>query len=58
MNNYIIKESDDEEAKLIIDKLVNYNLSIVPQTQEQPFIWINRVIRNFYFQAKDLYIKQ
>ncbi|WP_160689903.1 GNAT family N-acetyltransferase [Clostridium sp. C2-6-12] len=46
MNNYIIKESNDKEAKLLIDKLVEYNLSMVPQTQENPFIWINRVIKN------------
>jgi ribosomal protein S18 acetylase RimI-like enzyme len=46
MNNYIIKESNDDETKLIIDKLVEYNLSVVPQIQEQPFIWINRVVKN------------
>ncbi|MDD3225907.1 MAG: GNAT family N-acetyltransferase [Clostridium sp.] len=46
MNNYIIKESNDDETKLVIDKLVEYNLSMVPQIQEQPFIWINRVVKN------------
>jgi ribosomal protein S18 acetylase RimI-like enzyme len=46
MNSYVIKEGNDNDAKLIIDNLVNYNLSIVPQIQERPFIWINRVIKN------------
>lgn len=46
MSNYSIKESNDKEAKFLIDRLVEYNLSIVPQIQEQPFIWINRVVKN------------
>ncbi|WP_026888842.1 GNAT family N-acetyltransferase [Clostridium beijerinckii] len=47
MKNYIIKESNEYEVELIIDKLVDYNLSIVPQVQEQSFIMINRVVKNY-----------
>lgn len=46
MNNYVIEESNEAEAASIINELVNYNLSIVPQIQEEPFIWINKVIKN------------
>ncbi|MBE6072318.1 MAG: GNAT family N-acetyltransferase [Clostridium butyricum] len=46
MENYIIKESNEDEAELIIDKLVKFNLSKVPQIQEKPFIWINKNIKN------------
>ncbi|GAA0077005.1 GNAT family N-acetyltransferase [Clostridium sp. CTA-5] len=46
MNDYIIEESNESEAKLVIENLVNYNLSKVPQTQEQGFMWINRVIKD------------
>jgi hypothetical protein len=28
MNDYIIKESNENEAELVIENLVNYNLSI------------------------------
>ncbi|MDF2885473.1 MAG: GCN5-related N-acetyltransferase [Clostridiaceae bacterium] len=34
MNNYIIKESNKNEAELVVENLVNYNLSKVPQTQQ------------------------
>ena len=44
MSNYIIKESNRDEAELIVNGIVEYNLSKVPLTQESPFIWINRVI--------------
>jgi len=47
MKNYIIKESNEYEVELIIDKLVDYNLSIVPQVQEQSFIMIDRVVKNY-----------
>ncbi len=46
MNNYIIKESNSEEAELIVDRLVKYNLSKVPGKQEVPLLWINRVIED------------
>lgn len=46
MDKYVIKESNNDEAELVIDKLVNYNLSKVPNTQEELFMWINRVIKN------------
>lgn len=46
MKNYKIKECTDKEADLIIDNLVDYNLSKVPLKQEIPFLWINRAIEN------------
>lgn len=46
MNDYIIEESNENEAELVIGNLVNCNLSKVPKIQQQPFIWINRVIKN------------
>lgn len=46
MNDYIIEESNESEANLVIENLVNYNLSKVPQIQEQAFMWINRVIKD------------
>ncbi|NMM63594.1 GNAT family N-acetyltransferase [Clostridium sp. P21] len=44
MYDYTIKESNREEAELIVDGIVKYNLSKVPLTQEASFIWINRAI--------------
>lgn len=46
MEKYIIKESNNDEAELVVDKLIDYNLSKVPKVQEELFIWINRVIKN------------
>ncbi|NFD77514.1 GNAT family N-acetyltransferase [Clostridium botulinum] len=47
MNNYIIRESSsEEEADLIIDRIVEYNLSKVPGKQEVPLLCINRVIED------------
>jgi GNAT superfamily N-acetyltransferase len=46
MNNYIIRESIDLEADLIIGRLVEYNLSKVPLKQEVSFSWINRIIED------------
>lgn len=46
MCKYIIKESNKEEAELIVNGIVEYNLSKVSLTQESPFIWINRVIKD------------
>ncbi|BBK76943.1 MULTISPECIES: GNAT family N-acetyltransferase [Clostridium] len=48
MSNYIIRESNEEESELIVDKIVEYNLSKVPIIQESSFIWINRVIVGTY----------
>ena len=48
MSNYIITESNEEESELIVDKIVEYNLSKVPIIQESSFIWINRVIVDTY----------
>ncbi|MCW6088562.1 GNAT family N-acetyltransferase [Clostridium sporogenes] len=47
MNNYIIRESSSEkEADLIVDRIVEYNLSKVPGKQEIPLLSINRVIED------------
>ncbi|MBN3438262.1 N-acetyltransferase [Clostridium botulinum] len=46
MNNYIIRESNSEEADLIVDRIVEYNLSKVPSKQEVPLLCINRVIED------------
>ena len=48
MSNYIISASNEEESELIVDKIVEYNLSKVPIIQESSFIWINRVIADTY----------
>ena len=42
-NIYSIRESNSDEAKIIVDSLVEYNLTKVPLIQETPNIWINRV---------------
>jgi len=46
MNDYIIREGNNLDADLIIDRLVEYNLSIVPLKQDVSFLWINRVVEN------------
>ncbi|MBO0536572.1 GNAT family N-acetyltransferase [Clostridium botulinum] len=46
MKNYIIREGSNEEGDLIVDKIVEYNLSKVPLKQEESFLWINRVIED------------
>lgn len=47
MNNYIIRESSSEkEADLIVDRIVEYNLSKVHGKQEVPLLSINRVIED------------
>ena len=46
MNNYLIRESNNIEADFIVDKIVEYNLSIVPSKQETDFLWINRVVED------------
>ena len=48
MCNCIIRESKEEESELIVEKIVEYNLSKVPIIQESSFIWINRVIVDTY----------
>jgi hypothetical protein len=49
MKNCIVEESSKEEASLVIDSIVEYNLSKVPLTQETSFYWINRVIKDMRF---------
>lgn len=46
MDNYIIRENSSEESDLIVDRLVEYNLSKVPVKQEDTFLWINRVVED------------
>lgn len=46
MDNYIIRESSSEQLDLIVDRLVEYNLSKVPVKQEDTFLWINRVVED------------
>lgn len=46
MNNYLIRESNNIEADFIVDKIVEYNLSIVPSKQETDFLWINRIVED------------
>lgn len=46
MENYFVRESSDKESDLIINNLVEYNLSQVPLKQAREFIWINRVIED------------
>ncbi|AVP59927.1 MULTISPECIES: GNAT family N-acetyltransferase [Clostridium] len=47
MNNYIIRESSSEkEADLIVDRIVEYNLSKVHGKQEVHLLSINRVIED------------
>lgn len=46
MSDYIVRESRNREADFIVDKIVEYNLSIVPSKQETDFLWINRVVED------------
>ena len=46
METYIIEESSREDYDLVDSGIVEYNLSKVTFTQEQPFISINRVIKD------------
>jgi GNAT superfamily N-acetyltransferase len=46
MQNYIIRESNSKESDLIVDRIVEYNLSKVPLKQEVSFLRINRVIED------------
>lgn len=45
MGSYVIEESTREEYGLVDNKIIEYNLSKVPFTQEPSFISINRVIK-------------
>ena len=45
MGSYVIEESTREEYALVDNKIIEYNLSKVPFTQEQSFISINRIIK-------------
>lgn len=46
MNNYSIRECNNIESDFIVDKIVEYNLAIVPSKQEIDFLWINRVVED------------
>ena len=45
MKKYTIEKSTTEESNLVDDKIIEYNLSKVPFTQEPYFEAINRVIK-------------
>ena len=45
MKNFVIEESTKEQAGLVDNGIVKYNLSKVPFTQEPSFISINKVIK-------------
>ena len=45
MKNFAIEESTKEQAGLVDNGIVKYNLSKVPFTQEPSFISINKVIK-------------
>lgn len=46
MKDYIIREGNSEDVDLIVDRIVEYNLSKVPLKQQVSVLWINRVIEN------------
>ena len=46
LNNLIIKNGSEKDSDYIIEKLVEYNLSKVPQTQEIAYVWLNKIIEN------------
>ncbi|WP_446899632.1 GNAT family N-acetyltransferase [Clostridium sp. LBM24168] len=46
MRNYIIERATEQDLDLIESGLVKYNLSKVPLIQKEPFIPINRVIKD------------
>lgn len=46
MHNLTLKNGNQEDSNYIINKLVEYNLSEVPQTQEVAYVWINKIIEN------------
>ena len=46
MERFSIRESNRDEANIVLNKLVEYNLTKVPLTQELANIWINKVIKD------------
>ena len=46
MKKYVMEKSTNEEYNLVDDRIVEYNLSKVPFTQEPYFELINRVIKD------------
>lgn len=46
MDQFTIRESNHTESDYIVDKLVEFNLSIVPSRQETDFLWINRIVED------------
>lgn len=45
MENFSITDSNRDEANLVLNKLVEYNLTKVPLSQESANIWVNKVIK-------------
>jgi GNAT superfamily N-acetyltransferase len=46
MENYIMRECSSGESEIIVNRIVEYNLSKVSLKQEIDFLWINRVIED------------
>ena len=46
MNNLTIENRNQKDSNYIIEKLVEYNLSKVPQTQEVAYVWLNKIVKN------------
>lgn len=46
MRNFIIRDGNKTEENFIFEKLVEYNLSQVPLTQDVDYIWINKVVED------------
>lgn len=46
LNNLTIKNGNQEDSDYIIEKLVEYNLSKVPQVQEVAYVWLNKIVEN------------
>lgn len=46
MNSLTIKNGDKKDSDYVIEKLVEYNLSQVPKTQDISYVWINKIVEN------------
>lgn len=44
--HYVLKDCEKKASQFIVDNLVKYNLSKLPLTQKEAFIWINKVIED------------
>ena len=46
MQEYVIRECSSEESDLVLERLVEYNLSKVPATQKVNYLYLNRVVED------------